>query len=746
MSLDESLYVHQVPEAPAGRPRDQRGMPIPQNFGRDHYGCSRPREAGALNEDDRASQRASHESRKHKKNSEAHTQPPEQRGSDLMVRPSSRQELIARIKQEARPQWLQSSTDHDASSTPQRPECKGLEDPADNVQEATGSESAGQSIERPRSALHRGDFRESSSLVETTPDNGFHYHQHQQHFSTSPPIPWQSSYGWPPTRRNPGQTSTSVRPALAQGRNRAASQSSQSSSFIFRPPTSPLVLQTNNIDSDDECRARSRSPSKSSRRRTFSPGALQSARRGFVQSLGPPPSFPTFRREETFPRQAHQPRRSISSLHSFSTPQTPLTRSRRASLMSEASPLQGTQMVGGYEESILRGRMSSQASKPFDFVARIGVLGKGNCKSSLRCPPHISVPFPAVFYHYGRSASGHETGPSPYVGHIDLEGRETSDGSKDDNDSSRRTERVDLDGNVPMLSINSSSAAHIQSTRQARQSSKSKRPPLGSYRIPQQGQLQIIIKNPHKTAVKLFLVPYDISDMQPGQRTFIRQRSYSAGPILDMPLDARRNLGTDRPEAALSNSEDPNERPILRYLIHLQICCPSKGKFYLYRNIRVVFANRVPDGKEKLRNEVQLPQPRYSTYKSEVDQTSADRHPLRTRGSSIDGNPGATIYYAAKDDTTSSPAGRIASSKMIAEATPNGSAADGFSDRSSPKIVPRSPAPRPINQLHDGTLSFERRSKPEPHSRRPLSPHTHRQDGLLALQLRGTGDDHHDTI
>lgn len=103
--------------------------------------------------------------------------------------------------------------------------------------------------------------------------------------------------------------------------------------------------------------------------------------------------------------------------------------------------------------------------------------------------------------------------------------------------------------------------------------------------------------------------------MEPGQKTFIRQRSYSAGPIIDMPITARTNLGTDRPEAALSNSEDPQDRPVLRYLVHLHICCPSKGRYYLYKAVRVVFANRVPDGKEKLRNEVQLPDPKYSAYK-----------------------------------------------------------------------------------------------------------------------------------
>jgi hypothetical protein len=141
-----------------------------------------------------------------------------------------------------------------------------------------------------------------------------------------------------------------------------------------------------------------------------------------------------------------------------------------------------------------------------------------------------------------------------------------------------------------------------------------------------------MIKNPNKTAVKLFLVPYDLSEMEPGTKTFIRQRSYSAGPIIDMPLSARKNLGTDRPEASLSVSENPKDKPILRYLIHLNICCPSKGRFYLYSSIRVVFANRVPDGKEKLRNEIQHPDPRYTPYKPVRDTNAANIHSKSAKG------------------------------------------------------------------------------------------------------------------
>src|SRR5204863_8845212 len=131
-----------------------------------------------------------------------------------------------------------------------------------------------------------------------------------------------------------------------------------------------------------------------------------------------------------------------------------------------------------------------------------------------------------------------------------------------------------------------------------------KTPPGGSYRIPQKGQLQIVIKNPNKTAVKLFLVPYDLKDMEPGTKTFIRQRSYSTGPVIEMPIASSPSSGPGVSQKSPLKLDNANDRPTLRYLIHLHICCPSRGRYYLYKSIRVVFANRVPDGKEKLINEI----------------------------------------------------------------------------------------------------------------------------------------------
>ncbi|ELR09237.1 hypothetical protein GMDG_03810 [Pseudogymnoascus destructans 20631-21] len=327
--------------------------------------------------------------------------------------------------------------------------------------------------------------------------------------------------------------------------------------------------------------------------------------------------LPFQRRDASYAYQAHQPRRSLALNTALSqptsSPQTPAFRhSRRPSLASD-SPLHHASMVGSYEESILRGRMSTTPSKPLDFVAQIGVLGLGKCKPSLKCPPHVALPFPAVFYSYATTAhirhTASEDGPSPYVGQIDLENGLPAVPPSESH-STKRTRHSKLRSRVPdgpeppEPQDQASELSQRRLQKQKRRSTSPRAPPGGCYRIPEKGQLQIIIKNPNKTAVKLFLVPYDLEGMEAGTKTFIRQRSYSAGPIMDIP-----------PTSSSTSQPEQNERATLRYLIHLHICSPACGRFYLYKSIRIVFANRVPDGKEKLRNELQFPEPRFTSYK-----------------------------------------------------------------------------------------------------------------------------------
>lgn len=196
--------------------------------------------------------------------------------------------------------------------------------------------------------------------------------------------------------------------------------------------------------------------------------------------------------------------------------------------------------------------------------------------------------------------------PSPYVGHIDLQ----HSSSPEEPLSSQTGFNGESQSNPNRDGHDNAAAKHPSRKGKRRiRTSPASAPPRGSYRIPEQGQLQIIIKNPNKTAVKLFLIAYDLCGMEPGTKTFVRQRSYSVDPVIDSPK-------ASKPQ---SNPALASGKPTLRYLIHLNICSPSKGRFYLYQQIRVVFANRVPDNTEQLRNEVQVPQPRFSAYKPSRD-------------------------------------------------------------------------------------------------------------------------------
>ncbi|OJJ49890.1 hypothetical protein ASPZODRAFT_109735 [Penicilliopsis zonata CBS 506.65] len=572
--------------------------------------------------------------------------------------PDDRDEVIFSIKRSQRFAWMHDlASDRVISNENWVPEPSPKPKPLGDVTgETTGSDESLRGppeIERPKSAMHSGDFREgdlqSLHLQDQSQRIVLPRHADVSPFDrlgSSPTTPWYTPSFSSALLRSQAPSDHPFEPAHITpiGRSRAPSLGSFSSSYVLKAPTSPLVHQANNTDLDfspmpdfmDMSADRSSSPTteKATRRRTLPPETfrkLQASPSAPPGSLNFHATAPSVKRGQSFNHQSHHPRRSLTSAYSLqlaSSIQPPWLRARRPSFASDASPKHHAPMVGSYEESILRGRMSMNPSKPLDFTAQIGVLGKGKCKANLKCPPHVSVPFPAVFYSYPTSGSGRsisDDSPSPYVGMIDLENSLPKDDSK--SNKSRRNyhhyhphptagEEIWADSLVDSVPTSTTDKdARRRREKRSRRAESPRCPPGGCYRIPQQGQLQIMIKNPNKTAVKLFLVPYDLSDMEPGTKTFIRQRSYSAGPVIDMPLTARKNLGTDRPEASLNATEDPHDKPILRYLVHLNICCPSRGRFYLYSTIRVVFANRVPDGKERLRNEIQLPDPRYSPYK-----------------------------------------------------------------------------------------------------------------------------------
>ncbi|KAE8401767.1 hypothetical protein BDV37DRAFT_253884 [Aspergillus pseudonomiae] len=572
--------------------------------------------------------------------------------SDL--RTCDREGLIHYIKNADTSAWAHtlygdSNAGHSISRTPD----KASDMKAGFIEQGVPSDSPGTNdqelsspadIQRPRSALHSGDFREGARQdSQSLPQSPLHGQDTGSRFpllGSSPTAPWFTAPIFAsPSRTQSTTISVSDENVRPPSRSRAPSVGSFSSSYVLKAPTSPLVYQANNTDLDFSSRIDSTEQlgplERANRRRTLPPETfrhLQSSPTTHRGAFNFQSDHSPGKWNDSLPFHHYNPRRSLNSAYTLqlaSSVQSPSSRIRRPSFAAEKSSRPHAPLVGSYEESILRGRMSMNPSKPLDFTAQIGVLGKGKCKANLKCPPHVTIPFPAVFYSYPTSGSGRsisDDNPSPYVGLIDLE----NSLPKDTTATSRRRRQQqsparvcgEMTDNPPPPRANDQDTLRRREKRHRRAESP-RCPPGGCYRIPQQGQLQVMIKNPNKTAVKLFLIPYDLSDMEPGSKTFIRQRSYSAGPVIDMPLTARKNYGTDRPEVSLNSSEDPKDKPILRYLIHLNICCPSKGRFYLHSSIRVVFANRVPDGKERLRNEIQHPEPRYAPYKParDVNQT-----------------------------------------------------------------------------------------------------------------------------
>ncbi|PWN49598.1 hypothetical protein IE53DRAFT_388170 [Violaceomyces palustris] len=248
---------------------------------------------------------------------------------------------------------------------------------------------------------------------------------------------------------------------------------------------------------------------------------------------------------------------------------------RRPSAQSSAvspSPNFGS-LIGSYEESLLRGRMSTPASKPLTFDAELGVLGLGKCRPSLRCPPHLNLKFPAYFYDLKR---GPQTGDSPigtpYVGTVDLESHYYDDAVA----AGIHSIQIDENQAVPFPAAASSSAL----------------PSFPGYRVPPKGQIQLVIKNPNLTAVKLFLVPYDLTDMPAGTKTFIRQKSLATVPLpgTEAVKGSNHDLAAKPPYSPLpspslspsslprSNHQSPRApscgKETMRYAIHLQFCAP----------------------------------------------------------------------------------------------------------------------------------------------------------------------------
>lgn len=485
-------------------------------------------------------------------------------------------------------------------------------------------------IQRPRSALHSGNFSEGLHQAPRPPQEN-----EQIPVSTSHDFPLDfnvpsSASDWSSSLFHAFSRDAEATVDLRERRpwrSPAPSLASYSTAYVLKAPTTPLVQQSSITDLEPSSPSSSHgrsSPDKSKKRHTLPPYALQAKAASDIDRVagsynrrGENHPIP---RAVSGPSYSHQARRSLSSAwspQSLSPMQTPeFHKRRRQSFGSDTFPLQRASMVGSYEESIIHGWMSTPPSKPLDFTAKIGALGKGECKPKF--PPHIMVPFPAVFYSWGNdfvSGMDADNEPSPYVGTIDLQNQRPV---RDRDDPST----IGADRRQPN---------EVPASKRKRRSTDSSGfdPPPGNYRIPEQGQLQIVIQNPNKTAVKLFIVSYNLSGMEPRTKTFIRQRSSST-------------VGIDALAQNQSSQSDQRGKQKLRYMVHLNICCTTRGRFYLYHQIRVVFANRVPDNKEQLQCETLVPSPKFTPY-----------HPPRRSA------PTSTIGTPLSRPTVPSPSGGV---------------------------------------------------------------------------------------
>ncbi|KAI8920222.1 hypothetical protein DFJ77DRAFT_426907 [Powellomyces hirtus] len=249
-------------------------------------------------------------------------------------------------------------------------------------------------------------------------------------------------------------------------------------------------------------------------------------------------------------------------------------------------------LVGSYEESILSGRMSALPSKPIRFIAEIGVMAHGKCPPGLRCPPHVSAPFDAFFYEVGE-----EETVTPYVGSVNVVNKKSKNG--DENEEKAKTRFL-------------------------------------GYRIPPKGQLQIVIKNPSRTVIKLFLLPYDFHDMPPHTKTILRQKSYSTPTTTTLPHSTATTPPPPPPQPALPSrspsthsllptSSTPPQRH-LRYAIHVPVYRTRKS-VYLGPQLRVVFAHRRMESDEKCEVVCERVQNPPDTHKARGDASQPTHNP-----------------------------------------------------------------------------------------------------------------------
>jgi len=280
--------------------------------------------------------------------------------------------------------------------------------------------------------------------------------------------------------------------------------------------------------------------------------------------------------------------------------------------MTPSPPLSRSHpLLGSYPLSLLHSRMS-HAHKPHSlsctpnngFSVHLGALGKGrSCPPELRCPGHEILPLAATYYDL---EDGGRKSQTPWVGTVDLEqhyyGKYTTDHSDD---------------------------AALQVSLAP--------PDYPGYRVAPVGQLQILVKTP-KSAIKVFLVPYDLRSLAPGGRLLARERTYvqasaastaassSASPTSIKPAGGTKEklrysfqlqfICLPRQHAAVPSRESsttrrprhrdapsPGEEVTSAKRVKYSPAVLSNNDYYVSRQIKVIFTSTPPEKDEVVRTE-----------------------------------------------------------------------------------------------------------------------------------------------
>lgn len=293
--------------------------------------------------------------------------------------------------------------------------------------------------------------------------------------------------------------------------------------------------------------------------------------------------------------------------------------------------------------------MSTTPSVPFPFEAEIGALG---CTSGQnQTPKHLKIDFEARFYPLPEATTGQQSPSggsgrsfsSSYVAQSSMPSPPPSAAAAGPTMSAATTQAPYV-GTINLESHYSSVLASCLDPSSSQQAAPPAVPVFPGYAVPRRGQIQLLIKNPHlNVPVKLFLVPYDLSDMPAGSKTFLRQKicleagsEASSSPPMTTGRAKRHSLGATT--SLLRSEAKPKE--MLRYAVHLQFASPplkpaskkqqsakqaaasaqtlessswqagpeqEEPKLYLHKSIRIVFSPRAPDREEKVKTTYETP-------------------------------------------------------------------------------------------------------------------------------------------